>query len=165
MSSWLQHHCDPYVVVILLTLLPALELRASIPFGILMAGKPWWSVFALAILTNIVLGPVIYLLLDKALHLVLRIRLFDRIWQRMIVRTQVKIHAKVERYGVLGLGLFIGVPLPGSGVYSGAAGGYLLGFSHREFFRATVLGVLIAGVAVLLATLFAHETLRFFLKT
>ena len=164
MIEWLQQHCDPYAVIILLTLMPALELRASIPFGILVADKPWWGVFALAVLTNIVLGPIIYLLLDRCLHLALQIRLLDRLWQRMIVRTQAKIHAKVARYGVIGLGLFIGVPLPGSGVYSGAAGGYLLGFSHRDFFRATVLGVLIAGVAVLLVTLFANETLRFFLK-
>ncbi len=170
MIEWFQQqHCNAYVVIILLTLLPALELRASIPFGILMAGKPWPAVFVLAVLTNIVLGPILYLLLDKTLHLVLRIRLCDRLWQRMIVKTQMKIHAKVERYGVIGLGLFIGVPLPGSGVYTGAAGGYLLGFSHREFFRATVLGVLIAGVVVLMVTLFAGESVQFlrtvFIKT
>ncbi|NLF30373.1 MAG: small multi-drug export protein [Planctomycetes bacterium] len=169
MIDWLQQSCDPYVVIILLTLMPALELRASIPFGILLAHKPWWSVFAVAVATNIVLGPILYLLLDRCLHLALRVRLLDRIWQRVIVRNQAKIHAKIERYGVLGLGLFIGVPLPGSGVYSGAAGGYLLGMGHRDFLKATVIGVVIAGVVVLLFTLFFSESLpllrRLFIKT
>ena len=164
MIDWLQNHCDPYVVIIVLTLVPALELRASIPYGILMAKKEWWAVFMLAVATNILLGPVVYLVLDKFLHLLLRVKWIDRLWQRMVVKTQKKIHAKVARYGTLGLGLFIGVPLPGSGVYSGAAGGYVLGFTHREFLKATVLGVVIAGVAVLLVTLFCAEALSFLIK-
>jgi len=165
MVEWLQEYCDPHLVIIVLTLVPALELRASIPYGILMAHKHWFGVFALAVITNILLGPVIYLVLEKFLHLLLRIKLMDRFWQRMVVKTQKKIHAKVEKYGVVGLGLFIGVPLPGSGVYSGAAGGYVLGFTHREFLKATVLGVLIAGVVVLIVTMFFAEALGFLIKT
>jgi len=164
MIDWLQYHCDPYLVIIVLTLVPALELRASIPYGILMAQKEWWAVFVLAVVTNILLGPVVYIMLDKFLHLLLRVKWIDRLWQRMVIKTQKKIHAKVEKYGVVGLGLFIGVPLPGSGVYSGAAGGYVLGFTHREFLRATVLGILIAGIVVLVVTLFCAEALSFLIK-
>ena len=156
----------PYWAIVLLTLVPALELRAAIPYGVYALGRGQWPVvFALAVVTNIALGPVVYILLDRFLHLVLKIKFCDRLWQRMVVKTQKKIHAKVQKYGVLVLGLFIGVPLPGSGVYSGAAGGYVLGFSHRDFFKATVLGVIIAGVAVLLVTLLGGKMIqRLFIK-
>ncbi|MBN1942108.1 MAG: small multi-drug export protein [Phycisphaerae bacterium] len=139
---------DPYVLIVLLTFAPALELRASIPYGILVAKLPWEVVVPLAVGANILLGPIFFLLLDKCMHLLLRIGVVNRFWNRMILKTQKKIHPLVEKYGVWGLSVFIGVPLPGSGVYSGAIGGYLLGFTKREFYVATVLGVLIAAAAV-----------------
>ena len=46
------------------------------------------------------------------------------------------------------MALFIGIPLPGSGVYTGAFGSYLLGLDRRKFAIANVVGVLIAGAAV-----------------
>ena len=46
------------------------------------------------------------------------------------------------------MAVFIGIPLPGSGVYTGALGAYLLGVDRRKFSVANVLGVLIAGAAV-----------------
>ena len=63
-----------------------------------------------------------------------------------IKKTQDKVYKYVEKYGVLGLAVFIGIPLPGSGVYSGALGAYLLGFRFRDFMRGAVIGVLIAGM-------------------
>ena len=155
---------NPYVLIVLLTFAPGLELRASIPYGILVADLPWFVVVPLAIVVNILLGPVVYFLLDKFLHLLLRIRLLNRMWDRVVAKTQQKIHPLVEKYGVVGLGMFIGIPLPGSGVYSGAAGGYLLGFTRREFYLATVVGVLIAGAVVTAIVLTGSTTLDLFIK-
>ena len=145
---------DPYIVIALLTLVPALELRASIPFGILVVEKPWAVVVFVAIVANILLGPIVFFLLDKFMHLLLHVGWINRIWDRMIVKTQKKVHPLVEKYGIWGLGLFIGIPLPGSGVYSGAVGGYLLGFTKKEFYIATVLGVLMAATLVTIFTIF-----------
>ena len=165
MLEWLADvFSDPYVLIILLTFAPFLELRASIPYGILVAKLPAPTVVALAVLVNILLGPIVFFMLDKFLHLLLRVRWANRIWERMIVRTQKKIHPYVEKYGTLGLGLFIGVPLPGSGVYSGAIGAYLLGFTRREFYVATVVGVLIAAAAVTVIVLTGATTFDFFIK-
>jgi len=154
----------PYLCIVLLTLVPALELRASIPYGILVADENWLVVAAVAIAANIVLGPVVFFVLDKFMHLLLRIPLVDKLWNRMILKTQRKIHPMVEKYGVLGLSAFIGVPLPGSGVYSGAIGGYLLGFTKREFYIATVIGVLIAATAVTAVVMTGAGTLDLFIK-
>ena len=164
LDSIRQFFCDPYVLIILLTFAPALELRASIPYGILVAKLPWEVVVPLAVVSNILLGPIFYLLLDKFLHLLLRIDVVRRFWNRMILKTQKKIHPLVEKYGVLGLSVFIGIPLPGSGVYSGAIGGFLLGFTKREFYIATVVGVLIAATAVTAVVLTGAGTLDLFIK-
>jgi uncharacterized membrane protein len=163
--DWLtETFSNPYVLIVIFTLVPALELRWSIPYGILVAGIDWWWVVPLAIVTNIVLGPIVYVFLDKFLHIMLRIGWFNRLWERFVLPKQKKIHAKVEKYGVWGLSLFIGVPLPGSGVYSGGIGGYLLGFSFREFFVSTVLGVLIAGAAVTAVVLSGSQLFDFMIK-
>jgi len=132
---------NPYLMVALLTLVPFLELRASIPYGIIMIGKESWpTVFLIAVAVNIILGPLIYFVLDRFLHLFLKINFFKRIWKKVIAKTQRKIKKYVDKYGVLGLSIFIGIPLPGSGVYSGAIGAFLLGYTHKEFFRSTVIG-------------------------
>ncbi len=155
---------NPWIVIVVLTFLPLLELRASIPYGILMAKENWLPVVAVAVAANILVGPIVYFLLAKLLHLVLRIKVVDWYWQRTIVKTQKKIHPLVEKYGVLGLSIFIGIPLPGSGVYSGAFGGYLLGFTKKEFYAATVVGVLIAAAAVTAVVLTGATTFDLFLK-
>lgn len=153
-----------YVAIVLLTLMPLLELRASIPYGLLVAREPWFVVVAIAVVANIVLGPIIYFLLDKLLHVALRVGLVKRFWDRTIAKTQKKIHPLVEKYGILGLGFFIGVPLPGSGVYSGAFGGYVLGFTKKEFYIATVIGVLIAAAAVTAVVLLGDKGASIFIK-
>jgi uncharacterized membrane protein len=152
------------VLIVLLTFFPFLELRASIPYGIVMAKQPWYAVVIIAVVANIILGPILYFLLDKLLHLLIRIRVVNWFWNRTIIKTQKKIHPLVEKYGTLGLSIFIGIPLPGSGVYSGAFGGYLLGFTGKEFYLATVLGVLIAATAVTTIVMTGSTTFEIFLK-
>ena len=165
MQEWLADMIsNPYMLIVLLTFFPFLELRASIPYGILVAKQPCFAVVITAIVANIILGPILYFLLDKMLHLLIRIRVVDWFWSRMIIKTQKKVHPLVEKYGTLGLSVFIGIPLPGSGVYSGAIGGYLLGFTRKEFYIATVLGVLTAATAVTAIVLTGSTTFEIFLK-
>ena len=73
---------------------------------------------------------------------------FDKKVWPILERTQHRIHPYVEKYGEFGVAVFIGIPLPGSGVYTGAFGSYLLGLDKRKFIIANVIGVLIAATAV-----------------
>jgi len=152
------------LILIGLTLLPFLELRASIPYGVFNTELSFTAIFIICVLTNILLAPILYLFLNKFIHIFLRFKLIDKIYQKIVTKTQKKVHKYVEKYGVLGLSLFIGIPLPGSGVYSGALGAYLLGFKFRDFFRAAVIGVLIAGVIVLLISTAGNGALEFLIK-
>ena len=142
-----------------ITLIPALELRASIPMGILPIPVPfadlvinkilsWEMVVLICVIANIILGWLVFMVLGPIFSLIRKWRWFNKkIWP-LLERSQHKIHPYIEKYGELGVAIFIGIPLPGSGVYTGAFGAYLLGVSKRKFIVANILGVLIAAAAV-----------------
>jgi len=145
--------------LIFLTFLPALELRASIPVGMLPVKMPftegrisdlmaWPLAVAVCTLANIALGWAVFRVLGPVFTAMRRWGWFERrVWPRL-ERTRHRLHPYVEKYGELGLAVFIGIPLPGSGVYTGAFGAYLLGFDRRRFAVANAIGVLIAAAAV-----------------
>ncbi|MBW2999189.1 small multi-drug export protein [Candidatus Woesearchaeota archaeon] len=152
------------LLLVLLTLLPLLELRASIPYGIFSTDLHWMTVFLVCVVTNIILGPIIYFFLDKIVHVFLKIRVLDKLYRKYVTRTQRRIHKYVEKYGELGVALFIGIPLPGSGSYSGALGSYIIGLGYRKFIIANIIGVLIAGVIVTIISLTSNNMFYFFIK-
>jgi uncharacterized membrane protein len=152
------------LILIGITFLPIFELRASIPYGILYYHMHWLTVFIIAVLANIAIGMIVYFILDKFVHLAIRVKWINRIYQHFVLKTQKKIHPYVEKYGTLGVAVFIGIPLPGSGVYTGALGSYLLGLGYKKFFIANVIGVLIAAIAVTLIVLFGSGAWNFFIK-
>ncbi len=152
------------LTLIALTLLPFLELRASIPYGVFQTDLSILSIFLICTLTNIILAPIIWLFLDKVIHIFLRIKLLDKCYQKTVEKAQRKVHKYVEKYGILGLAIFIGIPLPGSGVYSGALGAYLLGFKFKDFFKAAIIGVLIAAVLVTLISTTGNTIFQILIK-
>jgi uncharacterized membrane protein len=141
------------LIVALSTLIPALELRASIPLGVGL-GVPWILVFFVAVLVNIILGPIVYILLDKFVCLLKKDSIFERIYSKFVLRTQKKVSKYVEKYGEWAIAAFIAVPIPGSGSYSGALAAYLIGLSYKKFVISNLIGVLIAGIIVTVVTLF-----------
>lgn len=153
------------LILVLVTFIPGLELRASIPLGILgrkielfnltLKGFDlnWAFVFFICVIANIILGPLVYAFLDKFVHHLLRFGLFAKYYHRKVEKTQNKIKPYVEKYGLLGVAIFIGMPLPGSGSYTGALGAYLLGLGYKKFIVANIIGVLIAGTIVTVITL------------
>lgn len=144
------------IILALITLIPALELRASIPYGILGNERfgidpetmKWWIVVPICLIANIVLGWVVFRLLSPAMKALEHFPWFRRKLEPVLLRAQRKIHPYVEKYGEMGIAVFIGIPLPGSGVYTGAVGAFLLGLDRRKFAVANVIGVLIAGAIV-----------------
>jgi uncharacterized membrane protein len=152
------------LLLILITLIPALELRASIPFGILSTNLHWTTVFIICVITNIILGPAVYVILDKFIHIFLKIRIFDRVYSKYIEKTQKKIHPAIEKYGILGLAIFIGIPLPGSGSYTGALAAYILGMKIKRFIIANIIGVIIAAAIITLLALTGAGIFHIFIR-
>ncbi|MBI2139284.1 small multi-drug export protein [Candidatus Woesearchaeota archaeon] len=147
-----------------ITLLPFLELRASIPFGILKTELHWLWVFVICVIANIVIGIILFFIIGFMVRLLTRIKFIDRLYQARIMRLQKKLHPLIEKYGDWALAIFIGIPAPGTGVYSGALAAYLLGMDFRKFIWANAVGVLIAGVIVTAVTLSGVGIFQFFVK-
>jgi uncharacterized membrane protein len=134
------------------TFLPGLEARASIPLAFFhrelreTLGLPWGVAICFA--SNLVVGVLTYWLMGPMVQALRRWAWFERkVWPRF-EKTQHKLHPYVEKYGEWGLAVFIGVPLPGTGAYTGAFGAFLLGLDKKKFLVANALGVLLACVAV-----------------
>ena len=145
---------------IALTLLAAVspisELRGGIPLGILEFGLDPLFTFCIAVIANaLILFPVFFILrlfYDKVLF---RIPLFDKYLDNLRKRGK----PKVDKYGFWGLALFVAVPLPFTGAYTGTILAWLLGMDWRKAFPAIGLGVIVAGIIVLLITLRVASTL------
>lgn len=153
-------------ILVLLTCTPLFELRFSIPVAILHGtvhlpmdfsisgfGWPWLGGAVFCIVVNILLGPVVYFGLDIFTRFFLKYAFFSKLFNFFIERSRKKVERFVRKFGTAGVALFIGVPLPGSGTYSGALGAYVLGLSRRQFYIANIFGVLIAGTLVTIVTL------------
>ena len=133
--------------IISLTFFPGLELRASIPYALLIANLGL-SIIPVIIVLNVILGEIVFYLLNTVLEVVLRSKFLNKIYLKYVKKTQRKAEKYVKRYGTLGLAIFIGIPLPGSGAYTGALAAFLLGFPRKEFSKANIIGIIIAGTVV-----------------
>lgn len=136
--------------VFLISMLPFFELRLSIPYGIL-TGLPWQETFFLAALGNFVpIIPMLFLF-KKIMEILSKFSLTKWFCDFVDSKTH-KNKGIVEKYGKYGLFIFVAIPLPGSGVYTGAAIAILLGMKRRDAFLALSLGMLAAGLIVTLAS-------------
>jgi len=136
-------------LTLLTTVLPISELRGGIPLGISLGLDPLFTFFMAIIANALIFFPLFFalrLFYDKVLS---RIPLFDKYLDSVRKRGK----PKVDKYGFWGLALFVAIPLPVTGVYTGTALTWLLGMDWKKAFPAVGLGVIVAGVVVLLITL------------
>ncbi|TBH21706.1 COG2426 family protein [Thermus thermamylovorans] len=141
----------PEVYVVLVAALPVVELRGAIPLGVAL-GLPPGEAFLLALLGNLLVAPLALTLLPWAVELATRVPLLERLWAVLEARVRLRGEERVQRLGALGLLLFVAVPLPGSGAWTGSVLAVVLGLRRRYALPAISLGVLGAGLLVLLLT-------------
>lgn len=137
------------LLVLLASASPISELRGGIPLGVAL-GLDIAPTFLLAVVTNIlVFFPVRLILVAFYRTVLTRLPLFDRYLERVRSRGR----PIVEKYGLLGLALFVAVPLPVTGAYTGTILSWLLNMEWRRSFLGVAIGVVIAGVIVTCVTL------------
>ncbi|MGC9063459.1 MAG: COG2426 family protein [bacterium] len=128
-------------------------MRASLPVAIGLYKMSWQSAFIISFLGNMVPPIFILLFLDPfSKYLMKHSRFFQRFFNWLFSRTKAK-SSTIERYEAIGLAIFVAIPLPMTGAWTGAIAAVLLGI---RFFRAVIsigLGVLIADIIVTLSIL------------
>ncbi len=140
------------LVVLIIAALPVFELRGAIPVAINVFHFPWHYALLLAIIGNLLPVPFILLFLDAASRLLSKIGFFKRILNWLFERTRRR-GKIIERYQRIGLALFVAVPLPVTGAWTGSVAAVLFGLKFRHAFLSILVGILIAGTIVTCATL------------
>jgi len=153
---------EKVLALILLTWVPLFELRWSIPiglfsgtiYGVPLLGSvegfalPLLLVFLICVGANAFLGFLAYFFFDKVIFIFLKVPVLNRFYKKLVVSSRKKAKPLVDKYGLIGMAIFIAIPLPGSGTWTGALAGNLLDFGYKRFFIANLIGVIIAGVIV-----------------
>jgi len=135
------------LVVLIISALPIFELRGAIPVAINLFHFPWYYAFLLAIISNLIPVPIILLLLNAIVRCLSRVGFFDRFFRWLFAYTR-KRGSIVERYERIGLALFVAIPLPVTGAWTGSLVAVIFGLKFKHAMLSIFVGVLIAGVIV-----------------
>ncbi len=140
-----------FTLTVLVSMIPVVELRGGIPFGV-AAGLPVWAAFLAAMLGNLIPVPFIIVYIR---------RIFQ--WMReklprlnsLVDRLENKAHLKgrrVNKYKYLGLAIFVAIPLPGTGAWTGSLAAAFLDMPLRKAIPSVIAGVAAAGLAISVLT-------------
>jgi len=143
---------NPLFWMIFLSVLPISELRGGIVYAILNGINPV-TAFVVCVFFNILIIPVIFFFLDYVNHFLLKIKLWDKFFNFYLNRKIGKIKRKYEVLGFLMLFLFVAVPAPGTGAYTGVLLSWFFKLDRKKSFLVIALGVVTAGAIVTLTTL------------
>lgn len=138
---------NSYWSVFLVSILPIIELRGAVPFGIGM-GLDWRAVYIVSVIGNVLPAPFIVLFLRNILDFLKTTKYFSGFANWLHDRSMKK--AKdVTKYKMLGLFLFVAIPLPGTGAWTGSAIAALLNMRLKDALPSIILGVITAGILML----------------
>ncbi len=151
--QWVQG-LPPEIATFVIATLPVSELRGAIPVALGVYKLPVWSAVLWAVLGNLTPIPFILKLLEPVSNFLReRWRVWDGFFLWLFARTRRRGERYFRIYKELGLILFVAIPLPMTGAWTGSVAAFLFGFSHGRSFFLITLGVLIAAGIVTAASL------------
>lgn len=138
---------SPELVVVAVATLPIVELRGAVPIGINLFRMAWWKAVLLSVFGNMIPIFLVLLFLDRLTGWLGRLPVFERLFDWLFKRTRRK-SGLIERYEFLGLAVFVGIPLPMTGAWTGSVAAVLVGMAYWRAMLAIFLGVLMAAAIV-----------------
>lgn len=148
------------LLTFLVAMVPVVELRGAIPFGVVRGLNLWTAIIA-SVLGNLVPVPFIILFIRR-IFAWMRAHMpkLDGLVTRMEKKAE-KNRAAVEKYAFWGLAILVAIPLPGTGAWTGALVAAMMEMRLKRAFPAIVIGVVIAGVIVSVITYGAQAIFSF----
>ena len=139
-----------FTLTVLVSMIPVVELRGGIPAGVAL-GLPVWAAFIAAVMGNLIPVPFIIVYIRRIFQWMRRRiprlnSLVDKLERKAHLKGQ-----KVTKYKYLGLMLFVAIPLPGTGAWTGSLAAAFLDMPLRKAIPSVIVGVLIAGMAISIA--------------
>ena len=145
--TWFMNTIGQYIskelAVFLVSMVPLVEERGGLLLAS-MLGIPMWRAIFLCVIGNILPIPFILLFIKKIFHW-----MADHHMSKIVVKMEEKAaknKPKIDRYGQLGLILFVGIPLPGTGAWTGALVASLFDMDLKRASLSILLGIFLAAV-------------------
>lgn len=150
------HGIPDWLVVFLISVLPVLECRLGMFTAIVLLDMNPFVGFAISFLGNILPIPFILLLINWIFEILKKIPGLRNIVLWLEEKT-LKKRDKIDKYGIWGLLLFVAIPLPGTGGWTGALLASLLRLDKKKSFGVICIGVFIAGLIISILSLVIGE--------
>jgi len=138
--------------IFFMSMIPWLESRYVIPFAI-FAGWEWWQAFPIAVAGNMLPVPFILLFFHFVEKFLRRYQFWIKIMDRLFAKTRARADSKIRKYEYLGLLLFVAIPLPFTGAWTGSLIAYLFDLNFSKSLITIFIGVLIAASITTFLTL------------
>ena len=146
--QWMNHSASgEFFYTMLMSMVPVVELRGGIPFGVAL-GLDIWPAYIAAVIGNMLPVPFIIIFIRRIfqwmrIHMPRLNSLVDKLEQKAHLKGRI-----VTKYKYLGLMIFVAIPLPGTGAWTGSLAAAFLNMRLRKAIPSVFLGVLIAGVLI-----------------
>ncbi len=138
-----------YLVTGIISMLPIVELRGAIPVGSLAFKIPWYWCYILCVLGNLLPIPFILIFIKRLIAWFKTTKRLKKLGLYLEAKAA-KNTAKIQKYEVFGLMLFVAIPLPMTGAWTGALVAALTGMKFKNSMISITGGVIIAGAIVTL---------------
>ena len=140
------------ILVFIISLMPILELRGGLLAAALLGLDPVKS-YIITIIGNLLPIPFILLLITKILDFMRKskISLFNKIAKWLDEKVE-KHKGQIEKFGYLGVVLFVGIPLPGTGAWTGSLIASVLEMDRKKTFLAVLVGIFLASIIMMLVS-------------
>lgn len=140
------------ILAILWSMSPFGEAKVGIPYGILN-GLNIYVVFVSCFLANLLVFPIMLFFLEKVNKYLIRWRFYKKSAVYVAKRAKKGSGKSIQRFGFLGLMLFVMLPVPGTGVYAGSIAAYLFRIERNKAFLANAIGIFFSSLIIWSATL------------
>jgi uncharacterized membrane protein len=138
------------IIVFFISILPILELRGGLLAAAILGVKPL-TAYIVSMIGNILPVPFILLFINKILEWMLKSKVkWISKMAKWLYKKADKNKEKIEKYGYLGLLLFVGIPLPGTGAWTGCLVASILQLDRKKAFFATLGGILMASIIMMI---------------
>ena len=144
-----------YLTVFFVSMVPLIELRGAIPIGVGL-GLPLWQVYIISIIGNMIPVPFIFFLARRVLEWGADKPVVGRFFTWCLEKGEKggkKLQAKAGRGLFVALLLFVGIPIPGTGAWTGTLAASILDMDFKSTIAAVMLGVLLAGIIMMVLSL------------
>jgi uncharacterized membrane protein len=147
MINELIHFISIELTVLITAALPIIELRGAIPVGISLGLSPLHAT-GLSFLGSMIPVPFILFSIRPIFNKLKKTPMFSKVIHKLCHSSQGK-SGQIQKYGIWGLILFVAIPLPGTGIWSGSLAAALLDMRFKWAFPAILVGNLIAAGLIL----------------